>query len=176
MDDAEAVKRLREGDRDGAAYLVEKYQMDVYNVSLRILGNPADAEDASQDALLLALQRIASYRPDRPLRPWLRAIARNRALDLLRHRLRAPELAPEPSPSVEGTALGGIEAARIRQALDSLTTRERILLVLRYWEDQPVASIAEAMGMSEPAVRVALLRARRALGRLLVHEESGVAL
>ena len=173
MDDAEAVRLVLAGDRTGAAYLIEKYQMDVYSASLRILSNPADAEDVTQDAFLAALDRMATYRPEQALSPWLRAIARNRALDLVRRRARAPE--PEPAPttaSVEAVALERLEAERIRTAVRRLPARERALLALRYWEDQPVEAIARSLDMTDGAVRVALLRARRALRELLL--ETGV--
>jgi RNA polymerase sigma-70 factor (ECF subfamily) len=173
VDDAEAVRLVLAGDRAGAAHVIEMYQMDVYNASLRILDNPADAEDITQDAFLAAFDRMATFRTDQALGPWLRAIARNRAIDLVRRRRRQPEPEPPaPAESVEGIALAEIEAARVRQALSRLSARERALLVLRYWEDQPVDAIAAALGMSGGAARVALLRARRALAEIL--EESGV--
>jgi RNA polymerase sigma-70 factor, ECF subfamily len=174
VDDAEAVTLVLAGDRGGAAYLIEQYQMDVYNASLRILGNPADAEDVTQDTFLAAFQRMSTYRPDQALSPWLRA-TRNRAIDLVRRRARAPE--PEPpgaAVSVETLALDRIEAERVRAALNRLPSRDRALLVLRYWEDLPVEAAARSLGMTEGAARVALMRARRALGALLVEEESGV--
>jgi RNA polymerase sigma-70 factor (ECF subfamily) len=174
VDDADAVGLALAGDRDGAAYLLEKYQMDVYNLSLRIVGNAADAEDVAQETLLAALQRLATYRRDEPFGPWVRAIARNRSIDLVRRRGRAPAPEPPSSQNVEQVALDRIEAARVREALDRLPARERALLVLRYWEDQPAEAIARSLGMTEGAVRVALLRARRALGGLLSLKESGV--
>ena len=175
MDDAEAVELVLAGDRSGAAYLIEHYQMDVYNASLRILANPADAEDVTQDTFLAAFERMSTYRPGQALSPWLRAIARHRAIDLVRRRARAPQ--PEPpaaSESVEKIALDRIEAERVRAALNRLPSRDRTLLVLRYWEDQSVESVASSMGMTEGAARVALLRARRSLGAVLVEQETSV--
>jgi len=175
VDDAEAVALVLAGDRSGAAYLIEQYQMDVYTTSLRILANPADAEDVTQDTFLAAFERMSTYRPGQALSPWLRAIARNRAIDVLRRRARAPELElPPAAGSVEKIALDRLEAARVRAALNRLPGRDRALLVLRYWEDQPVESVAYSLGMSEGAARVALLRARRALSTLLIEEESSV--
>jgi RNA polymerase sigma factor (sigma-70 family) len=104
----------------------------------------------------------------------VRAIARNRSIDLVRRRGRAPAPEPPSSQNVEQVALDRIEAAHVREALDRLPPRERALLVLRYWEDQPADAIARSLGMTEGAVRVALLRARRALGGLLSLKESGV--
>ena len=175
MDDAEAVALVLAGDRSGAAYLIERYQMDVYSASLRILANPADAEDVTQDTFLAAFERMSTYRPEQALAPWLRAIARHRAIDLVRRRARAPEPElPVPAESVENIALDRIEAERVRAALNRLPSRDRALLVLRYWEDQSVESVARSMGMTEGATRVALLRARRAVGAALVEQEARV--
>ena len=132
MDDAEAVELVLAGDRTGAAYLIERYQMDVYNASLRILANPADAEDVTQDTFLAAFERMSTYRPGEALSPWLRAIARHRAIDLVRRRARAPEPELPAAPeSVEKIALDRIEAERVRAALNRLPSRDRTLLVLR---------------------------------------------
>jgi len=93
----------------------------------------------------------------------------------VRRRARAPQ--PEPpaaSESVEKIALDRIEAERVRAALNRLPSRDRTLLVLRYWEDQSVESVASSMGMTEGAARVALLRARRSLGAVLVEQETSV--
>ena len=174
MEDAEAARLVLAGDRDGVTHVIESYRMDVYNASLRILGNTADAEDVTQDTFVAALQRMSTYDPKQAMGPWLRAIARNRAIDLLRRRARAPEPELARGPSVETVAIDRLEAERVRAALAQLPTRDRTLLVLRYWEDQPVESVARSLGMTDGAARVALLRARRALGALLAREESGV--
>ena len=154
--------------------MIESYRVDVYNASLRILGNAADAEDVTQDTFVAALQRMSTYDPAHAIGPWLRAIARNRAIDLLRRRARAPEPQPAPSPSVEAVAIERLEAERVRAALARLPDRDRMMLVLRYWEDQPVEAVARSLGMTDGAVRVALMRARRTLGAMLAMEESGV--
>jgi RNA polymerase sigma-70 factor (ECF subfamily) len=162
-------------DAAEAVGVIETHRLDVYNTSLRILGNAADAEDVTQDTFVSALQRISTYDPAQAMGPWLRAIARNRAIDLIRRRARAPE--PEAaarSQSVESVAIDRLEAERVREALATLPARDRALLVLRYWEDQSVEAVARALGMTDGAARVALLRARRTLGALLMMEESGV--
>jgi RNA polymerase sigma-70 factor (ECF subfamily) len=149
--------------------------MDVYNVSLRMLRNPADAEDATQDVFLRAFSRLHQYRPSQPFGAWLHGIARNRCLDIIRSRRPAAELgAPEQATGtavaaedVEGTAIARLTSERVRAAMDRLTERERSLLVLRYWEDLPTEAIARALAMSEGAARVALLRARRSLAAAL---------
>ncbi len=177
MEDAEAVRLTIEGDPQGPEALLERYQMDVYNVSLRMLGNPADAEDATQDVFLRALSRIHQYRPDQPFGAWLHGIARNRCLDEIRR--RRPEADPArlemaaAGADAEAEAVANLEAASVRSSLARLGRRERALLVMRYWNDEPVEAIGRALGMTEGAVRVALLRARRGLAAELARE--GVA-
>lgn len=172
VDDAEALERVRRGDDRGAEALLARYQMSVYNLTLRLLGNPADAQDATQDVFLRAFERLNQYRAGEPLGGWLHGIARHHAIDLLRRRRAAPA-PPEAGPSndVEALALASVERQRVRAALDRLSGRDRALLVLRYWEDQSLESIAETLGMSEGAVKVALLRARRSMAAVLTGME-----
>ena len=174
MDDAEAVEFLRQGDRRGPEALLDRYQMSVYNLSLRMLGSPADAEDATQEVFLRAFERLGQYRPDQPFGSWLHGIARHYCIDMLRRRRSVPldAAAPLVAPDdVEASALRTIEHQRLQAAMDRLSTRDRALLVLRYWEDQSVTAIAKAMRLSEGATKVALLRARRALKEILKSEE-----
>jgi len=163
-----------EADAGGSGGVIESHRLDVYRTSLRILGNPADAEDVTQDTFVAALQGMSTYDPAQAMGPWLRAIARNRAIDLLRRRGRAPEPEVARSESVESAALDHLEAERVRAALARLPSRDRALLVLRYWDDEPVAAIARTLRMTEGAVRVALVRARRAAAVLLLEEASSV--
>lgn len=174
MEDAEAVRLTLEGDARGPETLLAKYQMNVYNVSLRLLRNSADAEDVTQDVFLRAFTRLHQYRLGQPFGAWLHGIARNRCLDVLR--ARRPEAGPglvevATSPDAEASALASLQSAQVRAALDRLGRRERALLVLRYWEDLPVATVARNLGMKEGAARVALLRARRALAAELAQLE-----
>lgn len=181
MQDAEAVALTLRGDPRGPELLLTRYQMDVYNVSLRMLRNPADAEDATQDVFLRAFSRLHQYRPSQPFGAWLHGIARNRCLDIIRSRRPVAELGILEQVSataavvedVEATAIAHITSDRVRSALDQLSERERSLLVLRYWEDLSTEAVARSLAMSEGAVRVALLRARRSLAAALGGLELG---
>jgi RNA polymerase sigma-70 factor (ECF subfamily) len=150
----------------GAEALLERHQREVYNVALRMLGEPSAAEDAAQDAFLRAFTRLDLYREGEPFGAWLHGIVRNRCLDILRSRARStaayPMLAP-PQADAEADAIRNLEAQGVRRALSRLPARDRALLVLRYWEDRPTEEIASTLGMTDGAARVALHRARRAL-------------
>src|SRR5919202_535420 len=153
LDDGEAVRLALAGDGRGAEILFARYQMDVYNTTLRILGNAADAEDATQDVFVRALTRLDQYRPGESFGAWLHGIARNRSVDLLRRRrpsveLEAATARASSAEDVEETAIVRIERKRLLVALDGLPARDRALLVLRYWEDQSVGAVAEALDMT----------------------------
>ncbi len=167
MTDAEAVRLLQQGDRRGPEALLAQYQMLVYNLALRMLDNAADAEDATQDVFLRAFQRLGQYRPDEAFGAWLAGITRHHCIDMLRRRRPPLHGTPSATPDAERVALERLEHAEVRAALGRLPARDRALLVLRYWEDQPVERIARVMHMSPGAVRVGLLRARRALAGAL---------
>ena len=177
MQDAEAVALTLRGDPRGPELLLTRYQMDVYNVSLRMLRNPADAEDATQDVFLRAFSRLHQYRPSQPFGAWLHGITRNRCLDIIRSRRPIAELgtversaATSAIEDVEGAALSRLTSGRVRAALDRLPERERSLLVLRYWEDLSIEAVARSLAMTEGETRVALLRARRSLAMTLGQE------
>lgn len=167
MDDEEAVRLALDGDPRGPEALLSRYGMTVYNVGLRMLGNPADAEDVAQDVFLRAFTRLHQYRRGEPFGAWLHGIARHRCLDVLRSRPAALTHEVRATADVEAEAIAGLESARVRRALTQLPDRDRALLILRYWEDQPVADVGRMLGMSEGATKVALLRARRSLGQIL---------
>jgi RNA polymerase sigma-70 factor (ECF subfamily) len=166
IDEAQAIRLLKSGDPKGAEALLEQHQREVYNVALRMLGEPSAAEDAAQDAFLRAFSRLDLYREGEPFGAWLHGIVRNRCLDILRSRARAGAvypLLPAAQPDAESDAIRNLEAQGVRRALSRLPSRDRALLVLRYWEDRPMEEVARSLGMTDGAARVALHRARRAL-------------
>jgi RNA polymerase sigma-70 factor, ECF subfamily len=176
LDEPEAIGLVRKGDPRGAEALLEQHQKEVYNVALRMLGESSAAEDAAQDAFLRAFSRLDLYHEGEPFGAWLHGIVRNRCLDILRSRARASAVYPLVAPSqpdAESDAIRNLEAQGVRRALSRLPSRDRALLVLRYWEDRPMEDVARSLGMTDGAARVALHRARRALaGQLSTMEIS----
>jgi RNA polymerase sigma-70 factor (ECF subfamily) len=166
LDEPEAIGLVKKGDPRGAEALLERHQKEVYNVALRMLGEPSAAEDAAQDAFLRAFTRLDLYREGEPFGAWVHGIVRNRCLDILRSRARASAAYPRvgtPEPDAESDAIRNLEAQGVRRALSRLLARDRALLVLRYWEDRPMEEVAQSLGITDGAARVALHRARRAL-------------
>jgi RNA polymerase sigma-70 factor (ECF subfamily) len=137
-------------------------------VSRAVTGDDHDADDASQDAFLSALDRIETYDRRRPFGPWLMRIAANAAIDLLRRRkVRQADAiddrvaAPGVSPAQE--AERSELRARLQAALAALPERQRIAITLFDLEGYPHAEIAEVLGIPEGTVRSDVFHARRTL-------------
>lgn len=103
--EGELVRRAATGDRLAFEALVARYEVQVYNVALRMMGNHADASDMAQEAIIQAFRKIGTFRGESGFGTWLYRIVTNRCLDELRRRRRRGEqLVPVGSwePSGEG--------------------------------------------------------------------------
>jgi len=174
QDEADLVTRAAAGDRAAFGVLVERYAGVARRVARAVLGNPEDADDAAQDAMLSALVKLDQYDPRRPFGPWLLRIVSNAATDRRRRRTVRrvepldPGLAaggPRPDTAAEQRALG----ERLRQALAELPERRRVAVVLFDVEGYSHAEIAGVLGIPEGTVRSEVFHARRRLRALLVN-------
>ena len=172
QDEADLVVRAAAGDRSAFGVLVERYAGVARRVARAVLGNPGDADDAAQDAMLSALVKLDQYDPRRPFGPWLLRIVANAATDRRRRRTvrRVEPLdaaltagGPRPDTTAERRALG----ERLRQALAELPERRRVAVVLFDVEGYSHAEIAAVLGIPEGTVRSEVFHARRRLRALL---------
>jgi RNA polymerase sigma-70 factor (ECF subfamily) len=181
-DETNWIERARAGDQQAFSRLVEMYQTPIFNLAYRMLGDPAEAEDAAQEAFLRAYTRLASYDPRRSFKTWLFSIASHHCIDRLRKRRLtwlsldeplpvnlAPALA-EPSPGPEDQAVRGEQANLIHRHLGRLSPEDRSVIVMRYWYDFSYEEIAEATGGTVSAVKSRLHRARLSLAEKLADE------
>jgi RNA polymerase sigma-70 factor (ECF subfamily) len=169
------LEQARRGDDEAFARLVEAYQVPVFNLCFRILGEAAEAEDASQETFLRAYRNLASYDPQRKLSSWLLSIASHHCIDRLRRRrlvsLPLEDLGPaedpaDPSPGPEASLADAERRRDVRRLLDHLAPQDRAAIVLRYWYDLPVEEIGETLGLSVSAVKSRLHRARRSMAEV----------
>jgi len=172
QDEAALVARVRAGDRAAFGVLAERYAGVSRRVARAVLGDPDDADDAAQDALLSALVKLDQYDPRRPFGPWLLRIVANAATDRRRRRTvrRVEQLDPalvaggaRPDATTERRAL----SARLRAALAELSHRRRMAVVLFDVEGYSHAEIAGILGIPEGTVRSEVFHARRRLRVLL---------
>ena len=177
----EWLLHARRGDDDAFASLVEAYQVPIYNLCYRMLGDPAQAEDAAQEAFLKAYRGLKRYDPNRPFATWLLAIASHHCIDRLRRR-RIPTISlsellpnqqkPDDSPGPEAALAISEHQQAVRGMLEHLGNHDRAVVVLRYWYELSYEEIAQALSTSVSAVKSRLHRARRQLARYWMEQES----
>lgn len=172
--------RYKRGDRDAFAELVQRYQLPLYNFSVRYVGNRDAAREVTQDAFLRVVKRSADFKHESRFSTWIFAITRNLCIDELRkakHR-NHPSL---DAPNENGHALGekinspgltldGEQGASnnelregILRAIDGLPEDQREVFLLRQMGGVPFAEIARITGIPENTVKS---RMRYALERL----------
>ena len=181
QEEAQWLAAARRGDRNAFSKLVQAYQLPVYNLTYRMLGNAQEAEDAAQETFLRAYKRLNTYEPDKKFSNWMLSIASHYCIDLLRRR-RFTWLSVEEDPSVQGlssederpedSALRRERAEQVRLLLNRLDPDYRVPLVLRYWQDLSYKEIADILNLSEPAVKTRLHRARLQMAELLEEQAS----
>jgi RNA polymerase sigma-70 factor (ECF subfamily) len=166
------ITRARRGDGQAFAQLVEAYQRPVFNLCYRMLGDPAEAEDAAQETFIRAYTRLDSYDPARKFSSWLLAVASHYCIDRMRRRhfslvswddLPPWRWLPDPDPQPEDVTLRHEAQRHVQELLDRLPAEYRAAVVLRYWHDLSYEEIAQALGSTLPAIKSRLFRARQML-------------
>ena len=133
----------------------------------RLFQRPDEVEDLVQETLLAVHNQRHTYRPDQPLTPWVRAIARYKLVDLLRSRMSHEALNDPLDDELEVFALSDVEAADARRDLGKLLAglpdRQRLPIVHVKLEGLSVVEVAKMTGMSESAVKIGVHRGLKAL-------------
>lgn len=165
------LAQAQEGDDEAFASLVEAYQVPVYNLCYRMLGNGNDAEDAAQETFMRAYKAIKRYDPKRKFSTWLLSIASNYCIDQHRRR-KLPTFSIEDTPtgdvpekaiSMDDRLALGEERSQVQDLLKNLSEKDRAALIMRYWYDYSYEEIAESLSLTVSAVKSRLHRSRREL-------------
>lgn len=172
----ELLERFAAGDLDAFESLFRQDQGMVYRWILRIVRNPAAAEELTVETFWRVHRAHARFNPERGnWGGWLRRIATNVALDHLRKARREVALLDDP-PDMAGRADVPGERSELRghihRAIESLSPRLRAAALLALVEEEPYEDIAGALGISVGAVKVRVFRAVRILRKTLA--EAGV--
>ncbi len=186
MDEAVLIRSAQGGDHAAFEQLVRTYDQSVLRLAMNLLRSPEDAHDVYQEAFLRVYRNLHSFRFDCSFHTWLYRIVTNLCLDHLRKRKVRKE-----EPTVLSTADGPLDRmdsvpedrvsgdpqryifsgqvrTRIREVLQDLTPRERMVFELRHYQGLRLRRIGEVLGTSEEAAKNCLFRAtqkmRAALG------------
>ena len=162
------VKRSKKGDKEAFAQLIDQNRQMLYNTALLVLRQEDDALDALQDAILACWENLPSLRKDRYFKTWLVKILLNKCRDVQRgksHFAYVEELPESGDEPYWDTSMD------VRRTMDKLGENDQLLLSLFYYDDFSVRQIADALSLSEGAVRTRLTRSRERFKKLYVQEK-----
>ena len=179
------IRKVQDGDVNAFEDLVSAYEKKVYNLALRMTGNPQDAEDMAQESFLKAYSSLPSFRGDSRFSVWLYRIVSNVCLDYLRKKNKRGTVSlsvedddgedtqldlPDTSQSPEEVLEKKLTRDAVRRGLDSLPPDARQILLLREIEGLSYEEIGEAMNLEPGTVKSRIFRARKKLAAFLLQD------
>lgn len=178
MNEAEVkniIRRVREGDVNAFAPIVDSYKDIVYTLCIRMLANETDAAEAAQDIMVKAFRSLKHFQERSKFSTWLYRIAYNHCISVIRSKTRIIDLVEEvPEESGEAPDLSGLSALSqaerkkyVEEAMESLAETDAVVITLFYFEELSLEEIAQVTGLSGGNVRIRLHRARKKLGEIL---------
>jgi RNA polymerase sigma-70 factor (ECF subfamily) len=173
-DEREIIRRALRGDDEAFETVIRSMSRKIYAVAFGVLQDSSEAEDVTQETFLKAHRHRWHLLDPEKFSAWLCTVARNRSLDMLRRRRLRPVPLEEESHEGMHSSAGNndpsgheIRLEEMRRVLASLPERHRTALTLRYLENLDAASIEQAMGISNGALRGLLGRALAAMRKNL---------
>jgi len=179
QEDYTLVERARAGDQSAFARLRSKYWRSIETMLARMIRNPADAEDLTQEAFIKAFASLATFNPEYAFSTWLYKIASNHTIDYLRkRRLRtismdapvgtsegemAMEIADPNSERPDAPISARERATILQEAIRNLPEKYRVVIELRHHHELEYADIAARLGLPLGTVKAHLFRARALL-------------
>jgi len=158
---------------DGAAFsvLIERHQRRAWNIACRFLGNGGEAADMVQKAFMRILQSLQRYEGTGTFGAYLRTVVSRLCLDHCAKKRAVPKEGfsgvAAPPDSISSQVHQRAARSAVRHALDVLPPRQRMAIVLRYYDGAGYRDIGRALGVSPKAVERLLDRGRKRLGELL---------
>jgi RNA polymerase sigma-70 factor (ECF subfamily) len=174
QDDTQLVKASQQGDQDAFALLVQKHQRRVFNVSLRMLRDYEEASEVTQEAFLAAWQGLPSFRGEACFATWLYRIAYNCSLrQLEQHKreralqgaIQAEQILEEVNKERQVEDILELRGRQtlVREQMENLPARYRMVLILRHLQDMTYEEMAEVLTMPIGTIKTHLFRARHLL-------------
>ncbi len=183
LTEAEAIRQAKDGDAAAFEYLYKAHCKRVYNVCLRMIKNPADAEDLTQQAFLQLFRKIGTFRGESGFSTWLHRVTvnivlmhirRKKPTEILFEDLYRPSSngeSPRELGSGDASMLGAIDRLNLTRAIRKLPSGYKRLFLLYDVIGYEHSEIAGLLGCSTGCSKSQLHKARRRLRRLLQGEE-----
>ena len=176
------MSRARRGDEAAYGGLVAAYQEVAFRTAYLVVGDAAEAEDATQEAFVKAYRALDRFREGAAFRPWLLRIVANTARNRRRsagrrHGLQMRVEAATPpdaaAPSAEAAVLQAERRHALLSAINALSPDDRLVIGAKYFLDLPEAEIAALAGVAHGTVKSRLSRARARLASALGGDRAG---
>ena len=182
MQDELLIRRAQSGDEGAFEQLLLAHQKSVYNLCLRMAGNPDDALDLSQEAFIRAWRALGQYQFDAAFSTWLFRLTSNVCIDFLRKQKRQQHMSltvtdddepgeeftvPDPAPGPEEQAVHNERRQAVARAMAALPEDYRAVMQLRAVEELSYEQIAEILDIKVGTVKSRLARARTQLRKII---------
>ncbi|MBI4646133.1 MAG: sigma-70 family RNA polymerase sigma factor [Bacteroidia bacterium] len=169
----ELIDKCRKGDYKAQFEIYKLYYKAMYNTSLRIVNDKLEAEDIMQESFLSAFEKLSTYRGDVSFGAWLKRIVINQSLDFFKKKkvvlnpIDGYDFIAEQDTDKEPEEIMQIKAEQIKQAINSLPERYKLILTLYLLEGYDHDEIAEILKITNSTSRAQLTRAKQKLVELI---------
>jgi RNA polymerase sigma-70 factor (ECF subfamily) len=175
-DEKALLKRLKHGDRAACETLVQRYHGRVYGLLVHLSGNPATAQDLTQETFATVWQKIRGFRGNAALSTWLHRIAYNKYIDHARResrrQTRLADLPPatdaQPDPGAQ--LAGSDDQKQLVAAVQALPAAQREVIVLHYFQELSYRDMATVLGQPTGTIKWRTAAALKQLKHMLTDE------
>lgn len=182
IEDRKLIHRARNGDQKAFEELLNKYRNLVYHVMIKMVRNPQEAEDLSQEAFIKAFNALGSFNEEFAFSTWLMKIATNNCIDFLRKKKLRTYSIDEPiqykdekvkfevadhDPTPDKQLLNRERSKMIDEAIESLPPRYRHVILLRHKEEKSYEEISDILKLPLGTVKARIFRAREMLNKTI---------
>src|SRR5512133_216469 len=176
------VNQAKRGDEKAFANLMNRYRDSIYYMLLKMVNNPADAEDLTIEAFGKAFQNIESYTPRFAFSTWLFKIATNNCVDFIRKKQLSPSLLDHQQenidnatvniqsdlPDPEEALINNQKISALKEIINQLKPGYRALIELRYYKEYSYEEISSELNIPVGTVKAQLYRAKTLLYNILL--------
>lgn len=163
------IGKVLTGETAAYSFLVDKYKTMAYNISLRILKRPEDAEEVTQDSFVKAYRALGTFKGEAGFSTWFYRIVYNTSISRLRKKQR--EMVSENVEITGNVVLIDDDSSQIdesltaslKKAVDTLPVSEQAMITLYYYDNRSIEDISKILSLSASNVKVRLFRTRKKL-------------
>ncbi|MCK4750612.1 MAG: sigma-70 family RNA polymerase sigma factor [Bacteroidales bacterium] len=169
------INRVKNGDKESFAWLVDTHQDMVYTICLRMITNEADATEAAQDVFVKAYRSIQDFQEKSKFSTWLYRITYNQCISVIRKKVKIIDLVDEvPHDAVSEDDMSGLDRISaeergryLQMAIEALPETDAVVVTLFYYDELSLEEIADITGLTGSNIRIKLHRSRKKMYQVL---------